>query len=488
MICSTSSSSKAVVVCEFLALLFLSNCALPSRRAGAPLEFKSLTSNKDGPAVASVTSIRWTADFTGGTGELTYEFRSRRNSVEIAEQEGRSPTWDWNPRKAGTYRVKVTAVDGASARADSGWSPAIVVLPPVSVSDLIAVLPVDNLTGGRAPLETVGRLLRTKLNEKGFRLLDDDVLEEFMKRYRIRYTGSVISQVSRAVREETGAAALLITSLEVFQETDPPRVALFSRLVSSGERPEIEWIDGVALSGSGSPGLLGLGLIEEPDILLEMAIQCLAESLARSLSETATDTAAPALSQNDFSECDPRGNIVTSSAEGGGSRKHRPHEYFRSPIIDANKRYSVAVIPFLNLSERRNAGNILALHFVDWMFRNESLTVIEPGLVREQLLKYRIIMEAGPSFANAELLSSNDSLGADLVLSGVVFDYQDAVGVPTVDFSVKVIEKTSRSVVWSSRSHNTGDDGVFFFDLGRVHTAHRLASEMARATFEALRH
>ena len=484
MNCSTSSSNRALVACELLALLVLSNCALLNRQAGAPLEFESLISKGDRPAVAGSTSIPWTANFTGGTGELTYEFRTLRSSAEIAEQEGPSPTWDWNPRKAGTYRVKVTAEDGAGDRVDSGWSPAIVVLPPIGVGDLIAVLPVDNLTGGRAPLEMVDRLLRTNLNEKGFRLLDDDILEAFMRRYRIRHTGSVSSHVSRAVREETGAEALFMTSLEVFSETDPPRVALFSRLVSSGDRSEITWMDGVGLSGRGSPGLLGLGLIAEPDILLEMAIHCLADSLEESLSEAGTPIRA--VSQNDLTECGPRADVVAASPEEGGKRRYRPRASFRSPIIEDNKRYSVAVIPFLNLSERRNAGNILALHFVDRMIRNEFLTVIEPGLVREQLLKYRIIMEAGPSFANAELLSSRDSLRADLVLSGVVFDYQDAVGIPTVDFSVKVIERTSRSVVWSSRSHNTGDDSVSFFDLGRVHTAHSLASEMARGTFEAL--
>ena len=96
-------------------------------------------------------------------------------------------------------------------------------------------------------------------------------------------------------------------------------------------------------------------------------------------------------------------------------------------------------------------------------------------------------MEAGPSLANADIISSRGSLGVDLVLSGTVFDYQDAFGVPKVDFSVKIIEKRSREVVWSSRSYNHGEQGVFFFDFGRVHTAHRLASEMARGTFDALK-
>ena len=95
-------------------------------------------------------------------------------------------------------------------------------------------------------------------------------------------------------------------------------------------------------------------------------------------------------------------------------------------------------------------------------------------------------MQAGPSLANVDLISSKDAAGVDLVFSGTVFDYQDSFGVPKVNFSVKVIEADSRKTIWSSRSHNTGGDGVYFFDVGRVHTAHHLASEMAWGTFETL--
>ena len=144
----------------------------------------------------------------------------------------------------------------------------------------------------------------------------------------------------------------------------------------------------------------------------------------------------------------------------------------------------MAIIPFLNLSDRNNAGKIVALHFVKHLIHGDTFAVVEPGLLREQLLKYRVVMQAGPSLANVDLISSEDAIGVDLVFSGTVFDYQDAFGVPKVDFSVKVIDAASRKTIWSSRSHNTGGDGVYFFDVGRVHTAHHLASEMAWGTFE----
>jgi TolB-like protein len=145
----------------------------------------------------------------------------------------------------------------------------------------------------------------------------------------------------------------------------------------------------------------------------------------------------------------------------------------------------VAIVPFLNLSSRNHAGFVVTLHFVNQLLRTDAFSVVEPGLVREQLLRYRMVMEAGPSMADVEIISSDISLGVDLVFSGTVFDYQDEFGVPKVEFSVKVLEADSRRTVWSSRSQNTGDEGVYFFDVGRTFTAHHLASNMARGTFDA---
>jgi hypothetical protein len=80
-------------------------------------------------------------------------------------------------------------------------------------------------------------------------------------------------------------------------------------------------------------------------------------------------------------------------------------------------------------------------------------------------------------------------LNADLILSGDVTDYEDYQGIwgkPKVSFSAQLIEKKSREVVWSSYSYNEGDDGVFFFDLGRVNTASVMVSQMVRWIGEML--
>jgi hypothetical protein len=98
-----------------------------------------------------------------------------------------------------------------------------------------------------------------------------------------------------------------------------------------------------------------------------------------------------------------------------------------------------------------------------------------------------VIPEGGIPYAQAELL--RETLGADLVLMGEVLDYSDADvdgPPPIVDFTVQALDAAHRRVAWSAFSHSTGTDGVWFFERGRLRTAHALAAAMARSAVEAL--
>ena len=323
---------------------------------------------------------------------------------------------------------------------------------------LIAVLPVENLSGTSAPLKDMRRLFISKLRAKGFGILEEEMLDKFMTRNRIRYTGGIDIPLAQAFKNETETEGVLITSLELYSEVNPPKMALTSRLVSTGDNPVILWIDGIGLAGDDSPGILELGLIEDPKLLLEKAVGRLTGSLGEYLGKKLE-----------------RDRI--KSVKG----KFRPKVSYRSDVFDPSQKYTVAVVPFLNMSGRRNAGEILQLEFIRNLKTFEQFDVIEPGVVRQQLLTLRMIVPEGISLADADALFA--TLNVDLILAADVYEYQDYQGIfgtPKVDFLVQLIERKSRSVVWSSVSHNQGDDGVFFFDRGKVNTAHAMASQMTR--------
>jgi TolB-like protein len=322
----------------------------------------------------------------------------------------------------------------------------------------IAVLPVENLSGTAAPLEEIRKSLIKGLVERGFQVLDEKILEEFMARHRMRYIGGIDGATAKAFKEETGAGSILITSLELYNDMNPPKIALISRLVSPKESPVILWMDSVGLAGDDAPGFLDLGLIVNPIVLRDKALRSLSTSLAGNLAE----------------------RWVGESPEGRG-KKFRPKIAYRSPAFDPEARHTVAVVPFFNESTRKYAGEIMQLHLVQEMAKVEKIKVIEPGVVRNEFLALRIIMEEGISLAQSDLVW--DALDADLLLSGKVYDYQDyqgTEGAPIVDFSLQVIERKGREVGWASKSYNKGTDGVWFFDLGRERTASAMAAEMAR--------
>jgi len=322
----------------------------------------------------------------------------------------------------------------------------------------IAVFPVENLSGTMAPLRDIRELYISQLKRQGLPILDEETLEKFMTRNRIRYTGGINKAVAQGFKNETGVGGVLVTSLELYSEVNPPKIALTSRLVSTGDNPVILWIDGVGLAGDDSPGILGLGLIEDPKVLLEKAIGKISGSLENYLDKNSKS-----------------GKIIAAK------KKFRPKVSYRSETFDPTSEYTVAVAPFLNFTWRKNAAEILELQFIKNLKKSGHFDVIEPGVVRQQLLALRIIIPEGISLANADALFP--TLNADLILAGNVAeygDYQGTFGKPKVNFFAQLIDKKSRSVVWSSVSQNEGDDGVFFFDRGKVNTAHVMASQMTQ--------
>jgi len=577
-------------------------------------------------------------------------------------------------------------------------SPAGTTSPP-DVRLRVAVMPVENQSGATAPLDEIRASLIGSLQKQGVEVLDDTALEPFRERHRMRYTAGLDAETSKALKEELGVDAVLITVVDLYGEQAPPRVSLLSRLVATGAVPAILWFDSVGISGDDSPGLLGLTRIEDPKKMREKAVDLLFRSFARHLAGDAgirdaerrtfrpkTAFRSPVVGTDlrenfiDFTQASSdadegagsvrlgvmlssvsgravtveyevrrgtaeegkdyalRGNVLTfnpgetvktieldikdnrlhekdrtievdlrnpqnallgrvvthtctimdddavSATDTGGRRDvstaslpgaaftterqrvkraaktaavtvalsavsgedvtipftvsglppagdysvtpspvtikagrrsavitvamagdgeadetievallNPVHASLGSPrvhrltILNRAPRPAIAVVPFVNASGKKYAGETMMLQFVKELTRLEGFTVIEPGVVRQTLLAMRIIMYDGASLPDIDLIIN--SLDADLILTGRVFDYQDFIasgGTPKVDFSVMLFEKTGRKVIWASKSYNQGDDGVTLFDWGNISTANALVTEMARSVRKAM--
>ncbi|MGE5699016.1 MAG: hypothetical protein ACM31N_03000 [Deltaproteobacteria bacterium] len=421
-------------------------------------------------AVSAV--IRWTAVASGGIGAYVYEFHVSRRNKEIIVQKGPSPVLEWRPEQPGFYRVKVVLRDALGNTADSGWSSGFEITRELGLDSLIAVFPIENLSGVAAPVKEINQSVITRMKRNGIKVVDEVILEKFMTRHRIRYAAGLSKDTGQALRQETGAAAVLAISIDLFSEDYPPRVALTSRLISTGRKASIIWMDSIVVAGNDAPGILGIGLERDSRILRDRVVNKILDSMSGHLLSGETGGI--------------KKNTGRSSGVGRSERFH-PKEFFRNKdfALGTGKTLSVAVLPFFNDSSRKNAGEIMRLHFLKHLAERGDLVVIDPGEVRMAILRSRMILEGGLSLPQAALL--REEMDADLVFYGSVRDYQDSIGpagFPLVNFSSQAIDTNKKKVAWSSTSYNTGSDCMFLFDWGKVSTSHALAAEMTDKVIE----
>jgi TolB-like protein len=325
----------------------------------------------------------------------------------------------------------------------------------------LAVFPVQNAAGGAAPIRALTDALDAALVARGVEIVPRADLDRVLANHRLRFTGGVDRKMAAALREDLGADAVLVPTLELHVADVPPKDALAVRLVDTTDRPVVLWADSVARSGDDAPGLLAVGLVNSSGDLDAMVV-----------AEVARRVAA----------------FVTKRAPGdscGDAGRFAPRHVFRAPVLDDVGRRSIAVLPFINATSRRSAGDVIVGQFVAQLARSGSFEVVDPGLIREELLGHRIVLEGGVSVDNALALLS--LLNADLVLSGYVRSYDARTGgqgTPKVEFTTYVLDRRTQELVWSSTSFGDGNDGVFFFGAGRVRTTSALSCRMVKGVVD----
>ncbi len=143
---------------------------------------------------------------------------------------------------------------------------------------------------------------------------------------------------------------------------------------------------------------------------------------------------------------------------------------------------TVAILPLLNLSERREGAQGVAAAFAD-KFRKRGFTVYPENALRGLIRKYRLRSVGGISAAGAEALRRDG--GIDYIAIGAIDVYADG-RIPEVGVTLRLLDAGTAKVVWAASAAQSGQDGVWAFGLGRIGDPGKLTERVVDKLFRSM--
>lgn len=147
----------------------------------------------------------------------------------------------------------------------------------------------------------------------------------------------------------------------------------------------------------------------------------------------------------------------------------------------------VAVLPFDNLSERTDAGDVTTRIFVAQLSGLGVCRVLEPGEVEAALEGAQI--RSASVLTYAQIKELGERLKTRHLLMGTVLESTKLrtaeTEVPAVGVSLRLLSTTTGEVEWTGIRFRSGDDRETLFGWGRTYSAQKLTADLAE---EMLRH
>lgn len=146
----------------------------------------------------------------------------------------------------------------------------------------------------------------------------------------------------------------------------------------------------------------------------------------------------------------------------------------------------IAVLPFYNISGRRDAGRMVANSFVTEIFLAGRYRVEEPGNILQFMIQENINVVGEMGIDRIKILGRR--LGVDAVLVGIVDVFDDGLrSTPRVSITARLVESESGNIVWSKQLMKDGDAYVIAFGVGKVRSANALAQKGIRQMIKSIK-
>lgn len=159
---------------------------------------------------------------------------------------------------------------------------------------------------------------------------------------------------------------------------------------------------------------------------------------------------------------------------------------YLNPEADMSFYQKVGVVPFINLTSDRFAGEKMTNTFMTELLITKKFDVIERGEFDHIVQQVRSSTGGSPSveLTAAQLKAIGEQAGVNGIIEGMVKEYEMVrLGqgtYPLITFSVKLVDAPTGRVVWESSYSTKGGPKLPIISLGETHTLGELAQKACR--------
>jgi TolB-like protein len=303
----------------------------------------------------------------------------------------------------------------------------------------IALFPFENLTDDKnAPVEIMP-VLKSRLEKKGLEIADEDSLNKFLLKERVRSTGYISRDIAQKMEKELHVKAILVGSITSYYPLKNPQAGVLARLIDSSSGA-ILWANQASATGDDFTKILGLGTVRSMDELIPIVV----DRLLNSFSIT------PRYKEKELT--------------------HR-----------------VAVMPFQNKSKHQDAGTIVTYMFLVDLLKQEGFEPVEYGDIRRLTVDLRVRSRGELDYRSIE--SFSEGLDVDGILVGTVEIYSDGLDTsspPEVAISARLINAHKDKIIWSDSIQVKGDQGIIALDWGRIRAVDSVAYKAVRKLIQKM--
>jgi hypothetical protein len=324
-------------------------------------------------------------------------------------------------------------------------------------AERVVLLPLENVARSPAGRAVVMKELELAFARRGYEVVGEAMVEDFLRKSRIRYLDSLPTAQVKALLAAMGADAVVLGTLLTYDgKRRDPEVALSLRLL--GPNGATMWSAMGGLASSETVGAFKQGRVPTAEKLA----QRLTADMLRSLPDGKV----------------PLQRAAPPGRAGGGPRVHRSSEL-------AGRDLKIVVLPLSNRTGSRTAARALEAVIQERLLEHRGVSLVSPADLRQAVVTTGL--RAPSRLAAPQLARLGKELGTTLFLQGSILEYGTAwteTGeTPAVEIYLSLLDAESGQTLWSGMHRRTGDDYQGLFRLGAVNAQSTLTS---RAVAELL--